>query len=106
RDTEAKYVYGAVVGEDKRPIDPMARSSALRVGDEVPLAQWPVRTARSRMPAALLVLFSRAPIESTEVKPWLDAWTHAQLPSRPPELTPALSAKGATLVAHLVCLGK
>jgi hypothetical protein len=104
---EIRFVYGAVVGEDKRPLELMPRSREVRAGTaDVPLGQWPVLAKKARSAAAILVLFSRDAIESADVKPWLEAWRREQLLSRPPELTPAIAAKGATLSAFLVCLGK
>ena len=49
-------------------------SVALRPGaDDSPLGQWKVRAPRSRDQVAVVTLFSRAPLATAEVAPWLAA---------------------------------
>lgn len=103
-----EWVYPVLLGADLRPLDLALRSRRIRPGaTDTPLVQWRVEARRERSPAALVGVFSRQPLSAVELRPWLEAWrTRERLLSRPPRLPQGLRAKGATLSAYKICLGK
>jgi hypothetical protein len=103
-----RHLYAAVVNGALSPEEITGSTSkAIRPGArDVPIGQWRVRSAKTRSHVALVGMFAQAPLESTDLGPWLEAWRRERMLSRPPQITQALAAKGAALAAFLLCVGK
>jgi hypothetical protein len=106
-DPATPWVWAVALGADLRASEITGASRRVRVGaTDAPLAQWKVRAARARSPAALVGLFSREPLAGSEVAAWLEIWRRGRILQRVPEITPSLAAKGTTVSVLLLCLGQ